>query len=114
MNEFRRWFDQVLAVVQDQQQIPRPQMRAKRFDERPARLFAHTQDFGRFAGHDGGIAQGRQIHEPRAIAIGVQHVARDLQREPSLAEAADAEQCQQSSAPQQLLGFRDFTLAPDE
>ncbi len=89
-------------------------MRAKRFDEQPARLLAHAQDLGCFAGHDGGVANGRQIHEPRAIAIGVQHIARDLQREPGLAKAADAKQCQQSRALQQLLGFRDFALASDE
>ena len=89
-------------------------MRAQRFDERPAGFLPHAEDFGRLAGHDGRVAYGRQVHEPCAIAIGLQDIARDLQREPGLAKAADTEQCQQSRAPQQMLGFRDFTLAPDE
>ena len=114
MDELRRWFDQVLTVVQDQQQISRLQMRAKRFDERPAGLFAHAEYLGRLAGHDGGVAYGRQVDEPRAIAIGVEHIARDLQREPGLAQAADAKQCQQSRALQQRLGFLDFALASDK
>ena len=56
----------------------------------------------------------REFDEPDAFGIVVQYVGRDLQRQPRLAQAADAEQRQQPRFAQQSLDFGQLRLAADE
>jgi hypothetical protein len=60
------------------------------------------------------IADRRQINEPRAVAVAVEHIARDLQRQPCLAQAADPGQREESGSIQECLGILDLALAADK
>ena len=104
----------MLAVVQDQHQLLRLEVRAQRLRERPAGFLAHAQHLGGRAGDQRRIDDRREIDEPDAVRIRVHQVGADLHREARLAEAAHAEQRQQPRLTEPLLGLRHFALAADE
>ena len=60
-------FDQVLAVVQDQQQAPGPEVIREGLGQRTARLLANTQNGGHSLGHESRVGQRRQFHQPNAV-----------------------------------------------
>ena len=104
----------LLAVVEDQQRLPRLQMRAQRVRERLARLLAHGEHLRRLVRDERRIADRREVQEPDAVGIRVEHVGGDLQRQPRLAETAHAEQRQQAVALEELSGLLELALASDE
>ena len=104
----------MLAVVEDQQRLQRLEVRAQRLRERASRLFAHAQHLRDLVRDQRRIADRREIDEPDAVRIRVEHVGGDLQREAGLAETAHAEEREQARALEQLLRLGDFALAPDE
>ena len=104
----------MLAVVEDQQQLARLEIGAERLHDRTARLFADAEHLRGLARDKRAVANRRQIDEPRAVAVAVEHIARDLQRQPRLAQAADSGQREQSGSSQESLGILDFALAADK
>ena len=104
----------MLAVVEDQQQLARLEIGAERLHDRAARLFADAEHLRGLARDKRAVADRRKIDEPRAVAVAVEHVARDLQRQPRLAQPADPGQREQSGSSQESLGILDFALAADK
>jgi hypothetical protein len=114
IHELRAAIQQMLAVVQDQQDLARLQMRAHRLGCGRACSFAHAECLRDRRRHQRGIADRRQFGQPYAIAIGVDDFGRGLQREPGLADATRADDRDQSLAGKQPLDLDDLTLASDE
>jgi hypothetical protein len=102
VRERRAGAHDLLAVVEDQQCLARFQMRAQRVRERFSRLLAHGEHLCRFMRDERRIADRREIEEPDAVGVRIEHVGGDLQREPRLAEPAHAEEGEQPAALQQL------------
>ena len=65
-------------------------------------------------GTSAGSASSAKLHQPDAVAIRIHHFGGHLQREPGLADAADADQRQQPGARQQPLDLDQLPLAADE
>ena len=57
---------------------------------------------------------GAKLDEPDTVAVSVHHFGRHLQRQPRLADAADADQRQQTGVRQQPLDLDQLTFAPNE
>ena len=79
IGERRGGADQVLAVVENQEQLARFQIRAERLGERPPRLFLHAEDLGGDARNQRVVADRRKVDEPDTVRIRIHHVSRDLQ-----------------------------------
>ena len=81
-------FDQVLAVVENEQDA-RPRQRAgERSHDFDARLVAHVEGGGHGLGHETGVGDHRQLHLPRTTRVVVDHLACHLEGEPGLAAAS--------------------------
>ena len=106
--------EQVLAVVQDDQHAARLEVSAKRLQQRPTRLLAHAHGLCSLGDDQRAIAQGRQIEKPDAIGILGHQLGGHLQAQPGLAQAAHAQQREQSGLGQQPLELGQFPLASKE
>jgi hypothetical protein len=106
--------DHVLAVVEHQQQAPGLEMIGERLRELRAGSLLNAQHLGDRARDEKRIRDRRELDEPHAIGIGVVGVGRRLQREPGLADAADADQREQPASCQEPLDLGGFLVATDE
>jgi hypothetical protein len=88
----------VLAVVQHQQQAPGPQRRRERLEQRPPGLLADPRGRGGRLGHQRGVGQGRQLHQPDAVRVRRPQGPRRLERQAGLAHAPGAGQRHQARA----------------
>ena len=104
----------MLAVVENQQQGTILDKLDQCFGHRAPRLFLDAQHRCHRLRHQLRIGDWRELHEPDAIRIFVEHVGCDLQRKAGLAEAADAVKRHQSRFAQHLLHFGELALAADE
>ena len=75
---------QVLAVVQNHQQLAIPNGFRHGFEYRRTRLFLHAQHGGHGLRHESRIRHRGKLDEPNAVRVLVQHLDRHLQREPRL------------------------------
>ena len=100
----------MLAVVEHQKRFVVFQMCAKRLDQRLSCFFVQTERLGGSIRHQRSILDRRQVDEPHAIGIVFQHIRGDLQRETRLAEAAHAEERQQTGALQHRFAFGELAL----
>jgi hypothetical protein len=114
VGEARTSLQQVLAIVQQQQQLAALDSRAQGLQDRLPRRLMHAQHLGHRARHQRRIGQRGQVHEPDTVAVGGHHLSRRLQREPSLADAADTNKSQQACAGQQPLDVDQLPFAADE
>ena len=64
--------------------------------------------------HQQRIADRAELHLPHAIAVGVDHFGRHLQREPGLADPARSHERQQALTRQQPLDLHYLAFAADE
>ena len=80
--------DQVLAGVEDQQQLPLGQARRQRLERVAGRLVGQPERGRHRAGQQLVVAQRGQLDQPAAVGEGVPDLARDPQREPGLAHPA--------------------------
>ena len=92
--QFGAGLRQVLAVVEQEQQAPVLDEFHQGFEDRPPGLFLYAEHRGHRLRDEARIGDRRQFHEPHAVGIVVQHLCGHLQRQPALAEAADAQQRQ--------------------
>ncbi|MDF3039208.1 MAG: hypothetical protein K0Q71_1914, partial [Thermomicrobiales bacterium] len=85
--------DDLLDVIQDQQQVAMAQDCRERLGDRSIAALADAQRPGDHRDDQRGIADRRQRYEGDAVGEGVLELIRDLEREPSLANAAGTGQC---------------------
>ena len=64
--------------------------------------------------HQHGIADRSELNQPHTVAIRIHYLGGHLQRKPGLADAADANDGQQSLARQQPLDLDQLPFAADE
>ena len=110
----RAGLEHVLAVVEDQQHGPVAQVRDERVDDRQAALLPDAERRRDRLRHEARIRDRRELDEPRAVGEAVEHVGRELERQPRLADAPGAEQRQQARPLERLPRFVELVLAPDE
>ena len=105
---------EVLAVVEDQQQVPVPHELQQRVDDREPGLFLHAQHRRHRLRHETRIVDWSELDQPRAVGKRVEGVGRHLERQPGLAEAAATQQCQQACLGELFSYVDEFAFAPDE
>ena len=105
---------QVLAVVENEQQLVFTDVGAKRLRDRSAGLFVYAQDLRGDIRNQRRISDWREVDKPDTVRIFLQHVSPDLQGQPCLAEAAHSKQGQQPCAFEQALGIGELAPPPDE
>ena len=86
---------QVLAVVQHQQHVPSRQDRDQRACQWLTRGLIDAQNASQPPRHQQRVRHRRQLHQPDSVGVVRHRTARDLEREPRLAAAADPRQRQQ-------------------
>ena len=84
----QRSADEVLAVVENQEQLLRTHVVDERVHRRLSRLGLETQVTADLRRHEVGVGEQRQLDEPGAIAIAVEGIGCDLQAEAGLAGAS--------------------------
>ena len=105
---------EVLAVVEDDEELAVANELDERLDHGAARLL-HDAEHGRDRlGNQPCIGDRRKLDEPDAVGKFVEHVGRDLQRQPRLAETAHPEQREQRRFLEQLSHLGLTALAADE
>ena len=105
---------QVLAIVENQEQRVFSHVSAERLRKRFAGLFVYPQDLCGRVRNQRRIPDRREVDEPDAIWILLQHVGPDLQRQAGLAEASHTQQRQQVRPFEQALGIGKLALPTDE
>ena len=89
-------------------------MAAKRVRELGAGALLDAQYLRDRTRHQQRVGDRAELHQPYAVRIGIKGVRGHLQREPSLANSADAHQRQEPASHQQVLDFGELALASDE
>jgi hypothetical protein len=110
----RAAIQQMLAVVQDQQNLPRLQMRAQQLSRRRASSFGHAERLCDRSRDQRGITDRGKFGEPHAITISVDDLGGGLHRQPGLADTARAGDRDQPLPRKEPLDLDHLTLAPDE
>ena len=64
--------------------------------------------------HERRVCQRRQLHEPNAIAVLREGLSRQLQRQPGFPGAAGADEREQVSVREQVVGLGQLALSPDK
>ena len=106
--------EDVLAVVHHQQDLPAGQRLGHGVDERRVALRCDAED-RRDRGRDGRrVADRRQVHQPHAVGELAGHLGADLEREPGLADPADAAQRDEPARPHRFGHLGNDVLATDE
>ena len=78
----------MLGVVEHEQDVLIVQIRGQRPFDRLVRQLAHAQRRGDALCDEAGGAGRGQVHEPNAVAVAIEYVCRQLQRDARLADAA--------------------------
>jgi hypothetical protein len=106
--------EQVLAVVQGQQQAPRPQRVGERLEQRAPGLLADPHDRRDARDHQLGLLQVSQFHEPDPVGKLLFGQGQEAQREPGLADAPGPAQGQRARSVQHLAELSELPLPADE
>ena len=107
-------FNQVLAVVDDQQQFLVAQVVQQQLVQRHAHLFAQAEDRGDGALDQRRIGDGRQLRDPDAVWKEMQGLCGDLQGEARLPGAARPDEREQAAGLKPLARLLQLMLAADE
>ena len=114
IDEPRRGIEQVFAVVQHEEQSLAAQELGDEIHDRDARAWLDTQGGGNDLEHGFRFARGRELAEPCPIPEVRQDLGRDLDREASLADAADTGEREQSPLTKRVRNVCDILVASDE
>lgn len=106
--------EKVLAVIQDQEKVPRRQMIANCLLHRATRFFAETEDAADRRRDLRRIGKGSELGQPDPVWVIARGRCRHLEREPGFAAAAGPEKGEQPRFRQQLFDFGDLALATDK
>jgi hypothetical protein len=90
--EQRAPIDQVLAGVQDQQQVPVRQVVGEQVERIAGALVRHAESGGHRAGKQLSVPQGGQFDQPDPVLEGAPRRRAHVQRQPGLADTADTAQ----------------------
>jgi len=104
----------VLAIVEDQQQLPILDIAHQRFDDRSPRNLHYAEHRRDGLGDAARVRHRGQLDEQDANREVVEDVGGNLQRQAVLAEAAHPEQCHQSRRPEQRMHCRAALVVTDE
>ena len=104
----------MLAVVQDDEHALVGDIGEQRRRDAFAGAFFHAHHLGHGLRHQRRVRQRRQLDQPHAIGVLVQHLGTDLQRQAALADAAHAQKSQEPRLAEQPPHLGELTLAPDE
>ena len=80
--------DQVLAVIEEQQELALAERRADLINDGPPRLFTDVHGRGNCPRNACRIGDGRQLDQPHPIGITVEDSGGEVEGEPGLAAAA--------------------------
>ena len=105
---------QVLEIIDQQEHIPLGQDAIQGVQHRFSGAFKDPQCPGNRFRHQRRIGQGGQIHKPYAVGESLDHIGRDLDRQPRLAGPARSGKCQQARPIQQLPDARHFSGPADK
>ncbi len=106
--------EQVLAVVEDEEHVPVLEMAHQRFAHRPAGGFLNPQRARHRLRHEPRVTQRGELDQPDAVGKIFADFGGELERQPALADAADAEQREQARVGEELRHLRHLGIAPDE
>ena len=104
----------MLAVVEDEQELARRQLRGDRVHQGAARKRPQVEHLGNRVGDVGALADRIELDEDRAVGERVLPAARELEREPRLAGATGAREREQAGAPEQRPQLGELVLASHE
>jgi hypothetical protein len=105
---------EVLAVVQHQQRLLVPQQVDDLVQGRPGGALGDAEGAGDRVGDPLAVGQDRQVDEPDAVRERPPHLARDVQGQPGLADAAHPGERHQPGLGQQPADVGELPAAPDE
>ena len=108
--------EEVLAVVDQEQELPPGELVDECGRRRPALGKRQTQRRRHRRSHEVGLVDPRQLDEPDAVGIpvGVESARCELQGEPGLARAAGPDQGQQPGAVEHGVQLPQLAASPDE
>ncbi len=106
--------DEVLAVVEQQEELLRAQVVDDPVDRRLSRLWLDAQGAADLGRHELGVTDRRELDQPGAVAVPVEAVSRGLEREAGLAGAAHADQRHEAAGGEQPREVDQLPLATDE
>ena len=106
--------DEVLAVVEEQEQLLGAQVVDERVERGLPGLRLDPQGAPDLRDHEICVAERRELDQPGAVALAIEAIRRSLQREPRLAGAAHADQRHQATGRQEPRDVRQLPLAPNE
>jgi hypothetical protein len=106
--------DDVLAVVEDHEDVLVPQNLEQQFDERSVRLLAKAEDAGNSRRHLRGLGSRGKVHEPDSFAAAIEQFSGDLQRQTCLAGAAGPGERHEARGLDQRADFGELGIATDK
>ena len=104
----------MLAIVQDQQRLPRSQIAGQGVGHRTPSFFADTEHAGQLARHQRLVDQSFKRNKPHSVGIPADERLGDGQRQPCLAGPASPGDGQQAGRLQQVLDFTDLSPPTNE
>ena len=114
LRELRTGVRDVLAVVEDQQELPILDMLKQCVRDPAPRLLLDPERRRHRLRHQPRIRERRELDEPYAIGKVVQHLGAHLQRDPCLAQSADARHRHEAVPVEPSLDFGELAVAADE
>ncbi|HLW12350.1 MAG TPA: hypothetical protein VKU81_06600 [Casimicrobiaceae bacterium] len=112
--QFRAGVDQMLAVVEDEQQLAVSAMPGQRLRHGAARFLLDPERRGHRLRHQFRVCERRKFDQPHAVGEIIKRVGRDLKRQARLAKAAGADDGDEPCSAQQFPDLVQLTLAADE
>jgi hypothetical protein len=94
INQVSACIQQVLAVVEDEQQMTVPENRCQRASHRLVGTLAHAHGGRHEMWHQARIGDGPQFDEPDAVGVALESCPSHFQRQPCLAAPANPRQGQ--------------------
>jgi hypothetical protein len=104
----------VLAVIEDEQQVPVPKGGRKCASNRLVGTCVNAHSGRHEVRHQGRIGDWRQLDEPDAVGVAFEDSPRHFQRQPRLAATADTRQGQQARADEAPYDLAQLLLSTDE
>ena len=106
--------NQVLAIVEDQEDLPIADVVRERFADGPVRSLSNVEHRCHGLSQQARMYEGGQIDNPDAVGKTIEHVRGQFQRQARLAAPARAGERQQASGCHESQELSDFPIAPDE